>query len=131
MKPIAIGLVGLTLLAAGCGNSKHKVSGPLSNWELELENQAEVNAVRYAFNAGLLGTPDQLTSNQYFKGLRRSTFLDSPGHLLPYRQLMVGELGYKVLEWVHLLEGPVRDDAFHAAMRARAHTPCKHPVADN
>ncbi|HEV8460220.1 MAG TPA: hypothetical protein VGQ38_05885 [Gaiellaceae bacterium] len=130
MKPIAIVLVALMFLAAGCGGSKHEVSGPLSKCESELENQAEVNAVRYAFNAGLLGTPDQLASNQ-FKGFRRSRFLDSSGHLRPYQQLMVGPLGYQVLGWVHLMEGPVRDDSFAAAMRARAHTPCKHPVADD
>jgi hypothetical protein len=122
VSPLLLVLVALV----ACGPTKKAGSYALSDCELRLENRAGVEVARRAFNAGQLGTADQLASNSYFKGLKRSTFLDSDGHLLPYDQLMATATSYQVLGWVNTLEGKVGDRVHAAKMHARATSTCKH-----
>jgi hypothetical protein len=78
-------LSALALVAAGCGGSRHAQGGALSGCELRAENHAMVNRARDLFNAGRLGTADELAANRWFRRFRRSTFLDTSGNLLPLR----------------------------------------------
>ena len=115
----AIVAAAVLLVAAGCGDSA-KSSASRADCALRMENRASFNVVRNAFNAGKLGSADQLASNQFFRHDKRSSFLDSRGHLLSYDRMINAPVSYDVLGWVNTLERPVAVAAARTAARERA-----------
>jgi hypothetical protein len=122
-------MVVAVLLLAGCG-SKHAQGGALSACELRAENHAMVSRARDLFNAGRLGTADELAANRWFRRAERPAFLDSSGHLLPYEQLMATNVSWAVLGWVNTLTGSAGDEVYAAALHIRANSPCKNVTVD-
>jgi hypothetical protein len=107
----------LLLAAAGCG-SKDKDASGLSDCERAAENAAAVNVVRNAYNAGNLGTADELAT--HFKDVKRSLYLDANGKLRTWAVLKTRPAtSYDTLIWVNTLEGPVGDRAHDARLRVR------------
>jgi len=107
----------LLLAAAGCG-SKDKDASGLSDCERAAENAAAVNVVRNAYNAGNLGTADELAT--HFKNVKRSLYLDANGKLRTWAVLKTHPAtSYDTLIWVNTLEGPVCDRAHDARLRVR------------
>ena len=107
----------LLLAAAGCG-SKDKDASGLSDCERAAENAAAVNVVRNAYNAGNLGTADELAT--HFKDVKRSLYLDANGKLRTWAVLKTHPAtSYDTLIWVNTLEGPVGDRAHDARLRVR------------
>lgn len=118
--PLAVLACGaFALLTASCGDSA-KSSASRADCALRMENRASFNVVRNAFNAGKLGSADQLASNQFFRYDRRSSFLDTRGHLLSYDRLMQTVVSYDVLGWVNTLERPVAVADARTAAREHA-----------
>jgi hypothetical protein len=118
-------LVVVVLTAAGCGDSAQSKARK-ADCVLSAANRGAVDAVRKAFNAGRLGTADQLASSTYFRHDKRGNFLDPQGHLLSYDRLMqTPDVSYHVLQWVNELQGPVGVQRTAARDRAKANA-AKH-----
>ena len=125
-----LALLAVVLAAAGCGGSSHRQGGALSACELSAENHAMVNLARGLFNAGRLGTADELAANRWLRRFKRSTFLGNSGRLLPYEQLMATDVSWGVLGWANTLTGSAGDEVYAAALRVRANSPCKDVTVD-
>lgn len=107
----------LVLAASACGGSAEAKEDCLN----EAYNAAEAAAVARMYDAGMLGSRQQVESELGTPERPGSEYFDSSGHLVPYRQLP--DVGHKIqfLLWMNN-DDRVSELTREARLQARANT---------
>jgi hypothetical protein len=105
----------LALTVSGCGTDKEA----RKRCERDAFNTAETAAVSRLYDAGKLGTRQQVEAELGVPGRPGSSFFDASGHLIPYRRLDFAHKNQLVL-WMN--NGRVGVLTFEAREQARAST---------